>query len=109
MHVDLLEDEISGPVYKTIISSPPYRPCVPTDAYPFSVSKINQILSLFVTAMWLIFIARTIVSASSAGQLCSWAILAITVLTIAGAIMLLGATTDISDRKVEIKRRTYVD
>lgn len=109
MHVDLLENEISGPVYKTIISPRPYRLLIPTEAYPFSVSKINQILSLFVTAMWLIFVIRTTALAVRQGQLLSWEILGITALTAAGVYMLFTATTDWSDRSAEVKRRAYVD
>ncbi len=57
-HVDLLEDEIVGPLYKTVICQPRatgvasflYRFIVGPGN--FSVSKINQLTSLFVTALW---------------------------------------------------------
>jgi uncharacterized membrane protein (DUF485 family) len=58
-HVDLLEDEVMGPLYKTGINRYTYKFFDLTEAYPFSVSKINQILSLFVAATWLFLIAHS--------------------------------------------------
>ena len=57
-HLDMLEDKIDGPLYKVVISR--HRP-VGTERFfhflagptKFSVSKINQLISLFVTLMWL--------------------------------------------------------
>ena len=56
-HVDMLEDGITGPLYKTILERHPPRIddelmewiSGPGD---FSVSKINQLVSLFVTFIW---------------------------------------------------------
>lgn len=59
-HVDLLEDEIQGPLYKTGINRYTYHFWNITDAFPFSVSKINQILNLFVAAIWLFLSFRTL-------------------------------------------------
>lgn len=58
-HVDLLEDQVFGPLYKTIAqevsgSNPLTAPA------QYSVSKINQMLSLFVAVMWLILFASSI-------------------------------------------------
>lgn len=58
-HVDMLEDQVIGPLYKVILSRG--RPKGPgewavhllTGPSPISVSKINQLISLFVTIMWL--------------------------------------------------------
>jgi hypothetical protein len=44
VHVDLLEDEITGPLYKTVY---PMR--------TFSVSKINEIVSFSFIVVWLLF------------------------------------------------------
>ena len=57
-HLDMLEDKIDGPLYKVVISRPdpdrrewvPHLLAGPTK---FSVSKINQLISLSVTLMWL--------------------------------------------------------
>lgn len=51
-HVDALEDEIIGPLYKTTLN---YSKCQRYNllkSYPFSVSKINQIISLYITFIW---------------------------------------------------------
>jgi hypothetical protein len=53
-HLDMTEDSVIGPLYKTSISKESYSSFwVPTKAYAASVSKINQILSLFVFVIWL--------------------------------------------------------
>jgi hypothetical protein len=60
-HVDLLEDDLTGPLYKVTWSRP-----VPetlrgraelalTGPGSFSVSKINQIVSVYVTCLWFAF------------------------------------------------------
>lgn len=57
-HVDLLEDMTLGPLYKIVAVSPELNPL--TAAGPFSVTKINQMLSLFVTMVWFILLAREV-------------------------------------------------
>ena len=61
LHVDLLEDDVAGPIYKTVVQRTQYEFCNLNGAYPFSVSKINQLLSLFVTVAWLILIAKSFI------------------------------------------------
>jgi hypothetical protein len=51
-HVDALEDEIVGPLYKTTLSEEEFPFLKLHRGYPFSVSKINQLVSLFVTLVW---------------------------------------------------------
>jgi len=57
-HVDLLEDSLVGPLYKVVISRPekdkknPLRNII--EPAPYSVSKINLIVSLYVTLLWAI-------------------------------------------------------
>lgn len=56
-HLDLTEDDVVGPLYKTIISKKTYSSFWnPTKPYAVSVSKTNQILSLFIFIIWLIFL-----------------------------------------------------
>lgn len=53
-HLDLNEDDVIGPLYKITISKATYSSFLPpTNSYAASVSKINQILSLFVFVIWL--------------------------------------------------------
>lgn len=57
-HVDLLEDMTLGPLYKIVAINPGNNPF--TDAKQFSVTKINQILSLFVTFFWLVLFVKSV-------------------------------------------------
>lgn len=62
-HIDMTEDSVIGPLYKTTISKESYSSFwVPTKAYAASVSKINQILSLFVFLIWLGILINPFVS-----------------------------------------------
>lgn len=62
-HVDLLENEIIGPLYKTVISRPPATGIAEktkhflTGPAPYSVSKINQIISVYICSIWLLLLA----------------------------------------------------
>jgi hypothetical protein len=51
-HVDALEDLQMGPLYRTTIAHSKYRLRNLTKGYPFSVSRINQQISLFVIGIW---------------------------------------------------------
>jgi hypothetical protein len=56
-HVDLLENEITGPLYKMNAGKQDgVSRWSLLEAYPFSVSRINQVLSLFVVAIWAILV-----------------------------------------------------
>ena len=58
-HVDLLEDAPIGPLYKTVLSDSRLRWWRFAGPYPFSVSKLNQLLSLFVAGLFLLLAATT--------------------------------------------------
>lgn len=61
-HVDLLEDDIIGPLYKTTIDYDTNKidRINPLKAYPYSVGKINQILSFSIVLFWLYLFANRI-------------------------------------------------
>jgi hypothetical protein len=64
-HVDLLENELSGPLYKTLLTRPPAVGCKRLTRFlvgpgPFSVSKINQIMSLYVTILWILLLMKVL-------------------------------------------------
>lgn len=65
-HVDMLEDPVTGPLYKVVLTRRDpqgWRERVDhllTGPSPFSVSKINQLLSLFTTAIWLILLVHSL-------------------------------------------------
>jgi len=58
--VEILEDEITGPIYKLNANIPGgVSRCSFLKPYRLSVSKINQGLSLFVASIWFILAVRT--------------------------------------------------
>jgi hypothetical protein len=65
-HVDLLEDEVVGPLYKIVLKRAApvgFKRHVKrwvTGPGPFSVSKINQIISLFVTVLWVFLLWKAL-------------------------------------------------
>jgi hypothetical protein len=65
-HVDLLEDSVIGPLYKTVLrrreakNVKEYIVNVVTGPFPISVSGINQIISIYVVALWLFVIKKSI-------------------------------------------------
>jgi len=69
-HVDNLEDDFVGPLYKVTLSRP--RPHdfdeklkhYLTGPSKFSVSKINQMISLYVTMLWIVLITHSLLPIS---------------------------------------------
>jgi hypothetical protein len=88
-HVDLLEDMTLGPLYKVVAVNSERNPL--TAAGKFSVTRINQMLSLFVTIVWLVLFGKSICPISI-GREPDWFKLILVVVTIAalGALLLFG-------------------
>jgi len=65
-HVDLLEDDVTGPLYKVVLGRPkpkcikPWISNLITGPYEFSVSKINQMISLYVTILWIVLLCKSL-------------------------------------------------
>lgn len=65
-HVDRLEDEINGPIYKTVLTRPEPKGLLPrlervlTGPGPYSVSKINQLISLYICLFWALLLWRSL-------------------------------------------------
>ena len=59
-HLDTIEDDIIGPLYKTTISRKYYGSTKQffklVSPFPFSVSKINQVLNLVLIGFWVLMI-----------------------------------------------------
>jgi hypothetical protein len=51
-HVDMLENEVIGPLFKTRISKSNFKKWKIHKAYPHSVAKINQMLNIFIIFIW---------------------------------------------------------
>jgi hypothetical protein len=79
-HVDLLEDMTLGPLYKIIaVTTSERNPLTASGA--FSVTKINQMLSLFVTVVWVAIFSKAL-SLESVNYIFDgfdWAVLILTV------------------------------
>ena len=62
-HVDMLENEVIGPLYKTIISEKKEETNVIKSIListgEFSVTKINQILSFFILMVWVLLFFKS--------------------------------------------------
>jgi hypothetical protein len=94
-HVDLLENGINGPLYKTILSKANIRWWKITDPWPFSVSRINQLLSLFITLIFLALTTKTVVNSYQSGWLLNWLPILVIILTFVWVIILAwGGLTD---------------
>jgi len=57
-HVDILEDMTLGPLYKIIATNEESN--IFTAAGQYSVTKINQLLSLFTVSIWVVLFAKSI-------------------------------------------------
>jgi hypothetical protein len=53
-HVDFLEDNVIGPLYKTVLFKKKLNPFKITDPMKISVSKVNQCCCFFVIIIWII-------------------------------------------------------
>lgn len=73
-HVDMLEDDVTGPLYKTVLHRPAndgfIERCV-TGPAKFSVSKINQWVSFFTLIIWITLIIQVLPSFSLCSPI-SW-------------------------------------
>lgn len=58
-HVDLLEDDNIGPLYKTAIDINTCKFWHLHKEFPFSVSKINQLLSLYIVFVWIFLMVQS--------------------------------------------------
>ncbi len=114
-HVDMLEDETIGPLYKTILKRPPSNSFSEhvsefmTGPSPFSVSKINQIISLYVTVLWLFLLYKALPPFSCAAPV-NWEHAALIALSLVActAFMTLGKTYGGSYRHLALQRNAEV-
>jgi hypothetical protein len=77
-HVNLLEGNVVGPLYETVLSDADIRFWKVEGPYPFSVSKLNQILSLFVLGLFVLLAGETLLRY----YCCSWTPNAFAVITV---------------------------
>lgn len=109
-HVDMLEDEVVGPLYKIVLKRA--EPCLVdliTGPSSFSVSKVNQIISLFVTILWLLLLYKVVQPFSTAASI-NWDVVVIgTALASCVGFVTLGRTDRGTFRLFASKRKTEID
>lgn len=109
LHVDLLEDEVMGPLYKTTPSTKRFAAFHPICAFPFSVSKVNQILSLFMTVIWAGIAALNIPWVRVTflkWEYSHWLLILLTIATLV-SLFFFGRTNRMKNIKVEMFTREY--
>ena len=87
-HVDLLEDAVIGPLYKTVLRDDDIRFWRLWGPYPFSVSKLNQILSMFVVLLFLLLVVSALWKCTCAGWSTGPFTISMVVLTVAAVVAL---------------------
>jgi len=115
-HVDMLEDDVIGPLYKTVLRRRPARNVCEhlmnavTGPWPLSVSGINQIISIYVVVLWLILLIRSLPPFSVSAPIC-WEytiLVAGTALACAGFVTV-GRTFRGSHDHVAERRESYIE
>lgn len=111
-HVDMLEDEIVGPLYKTILHRPANRNFLETyflGPQAISVSKVNLIVSIFTLCIWIALVKHSL-SAFHFTDPASWRYLVIGVITLFFILfMRFGAKTHLGPHEhVVTKRKTKI-
>jgi len=110
-HLDLTEDSVIGPLYKTTISKNTYSSFWnPTKAYAVSVSKVNQILSLFVLLIWICIMTHFTYERFSFFKTFNlfYSLIALTTI-IMTIYLLLGSRTGIKDTVVHFYKRKVIN
>lgn len=104
----MLEDRIIGPLFKTSVKAegPIWNLF---SSFPFSVTKINQLLSLFLTAVWVVLIVQSFYSANLGFEGTLTYAGAVLVLTAIFAVLLFwkGRSSLKIERPVKMTRRAY--
>ncbi|MBI4006526.1 MAG: hypothetical protein HY356_07635 [Gammaproteobacteria bacterium] len=106
--VEMLEDQIIGPLFKTSIK-PEGSIWNPFSSYPFSVTKINQLLSFFLTIIWVVLIVQSFYGAGLGFEGTFTYAGAVLVFTIIFAVLMfwLGRSSLKTERTVKMTRRAY--
>ena len=110
-HVDMLEDDVVGPLYKTILHRPHNRNFLEKyilGPMAISVSKVNLTVSLFTLCIWLALLAHTLPLFQRTAPV-SWKHVTIAALTLFFMFACLGARTNLgSHEHVVTKRKTWI-
>lgn len=108
MHVDLLEDAVMGPLYKTLMNRKVQAFEDLAGPYPYSPSRINTMLSLATVGTWLLLLVDQACQYVGGGSESIWQIAIAVGLIVFGIIALLvwGKSTSGDDRLLTFEART---
>ncbi len=59
-HVDNLEDNYMGPIYRIILKRDEFKFTHLLGPYPFSVSRINQVINLYIIFIWIYLLVNSL-------------------------------------------------
>ena len=109
-HVDLLEDEITGPLHKSVINNRTYSVFDLAGPFAFSPSRINTIISLLVALAWIVVLVRTLCKVVST---CSELPFVITISVVSATALFAlcrWGTSSPSDqpKSIDLRTRTYL-
>jgi hypothetical protein len=108
-HVDMLEDEVVGPLYKTVLYEPSdrnFREKYLLGPEAISVSKVNLIVSLFTLCIWIVLLVHSLRAFDRARPV-SWKHVTVGAITLFFAIfMAFGARTRLGSQKRAVAKRT---
>lgn len=118
-HLDLLEDKITGPLYKTLLERPNhenYTDKLITGPLSVSVSKINQWVSVFIIFSWGVLMLFSFlmclftISLNLQQTLKFFALLLITIITLISCFMMFrfGKTHKGEHNPIAVKRNTRI-
>lgn len=106
-HVDCLEDTIMGPLYKTTIAKEKFSLLKFWGGYPYSVSKVNQLISLFVALTWSVLLVKSFpvkILPACLTQLSHWILLVMTLLFVIFLFTLGCGGSDGKSRNINFKQ-----
>lgn len=108
-HVDLLEDDIMGPLYKTtVIRINTFDRFNPLSSFPYSVGKINQLISFVVLFFWLYLLIRFIVVKFNFPfefKNCNYLIIGALFLVFFLILVLFAKSSETNGKEINMKRR----
>ncbi|NOT10307.1 MAG: hypothetical protein HOP23_00480 [Methylococcaceae bacterium] len=95
-HVDLLENAVCGPLYKTVLQGKPSGRGFAGGA-PVSVSRVNQWVAVFTVLIWLILAAVQLPSFNASSTI-DWLYMVVATITVvAGLILFLCTTSNLAE------------
>ncbi len=114
-HVDMLEDHITGPLYKTVLHRPNSKTLMAIaieGPAPYSVSQINQWVSFFTIAIWVFLIFNVLPPFDLAHQISTKHCVVAAITVIAALLMLFRTRSNIVEghkHSMSLKRTGVID